>query len=130
MSNKIKLVKLNSTLKSFSHVEDIKREIKEHLIARFGASLDKVSQDPSFLELVCCILEALYKVPKNDKNKIDKKRLVIDLLIEIVPALNNQRDIEHLAKSIDYLHSKGFIVGVTKTAEIFDYVKGCFFSKK
>jgi hypothetical protein len=126
MNTKLKLVKLNSTLKSFSHIEDLKKEVKEYLMLRFGICLDKVAQDPSFLELICCLVETLYIVPKIAKQKIDKKKLVIELICELIPSLNNVKDIEHLDKSIEYLHSKGVIVGVTKTTEVYNYVKGCF----
>lgn len=126
MSSKIKLIKLNSTLKSFSHIEDIKKDIKEHLMLRFGINLDKVSQDPSFLELICCLVETLYKVPKNPKQKIDKKKLVMEIMVELMPSINTAKDLEHLDKSIEYLHSKGAIVGVTKLAEAYDYLKSFF----
>ena len=125
-SSKIKLVKLNSTLKAFSHVEDLRKDIKEYLLLRFGISLDKVCQDPSFLELVCCLVETLYKTPKNVKQKIDKKKFVIELMVELIPSFNNAKDIDHIDKSIEYLYSKGVIQGVTKVNEAISFLKGCF----
>lgn len=125
MSSKIKLVKLNSTLKAFSHVEDLKKDIKEYLMLRFGINLEKVAQDPSFLELVCCLVETLYKQPKNTKQKLDKKKFVLDLMTEMIPTFNTPKDVEHLDKSIEYLHSKGVIQGVTKVNQAIAFLKGC-----
>ena len=63
-------------------------------------------------------------------NKIDKKKVVIDVYIILKPAANNTDDRRMLDKMIEDLHSSGGILKVSRLKYYYKQIKNQLFSKR
>jgi hypothetical protein len=129
MDSKIVLVKMGSTLKHNHHIEELKKLIKKTIGDQFSGQLKDLGNDVSFILYVCNLVETLYKKPKNEKAKINKKELVINLIREICPNIDTVPAINMLEKSIEYLFEAGSIMPVTQTKQVFSGLKSFFLKK-
>ena len=102
-------------------VEFVKENIKK-------LSSDKI--DPSLLRFICNVIENSYTKKDVIDNKIDKKKVVIDVYIILKPAANNVDDRRKLDKMIEDLHSSGGILKVSRLKYYYKQIKNQLFSKK
>ena len=102
-------------------VEFVKENIKK-------LSSDKI--DPSLLRFICNVIENSYTKKDVIDNKIDKKKVVIDVYIILKPAANNTDDRIILDKMIEDLHTSGGILKVSRLKYYYKLVKNQLFSKK
>ena len=102
-------------------VEFVKENIKK-------LSSDKI--DPSLLRFICNVIENSYTKKDVIDNKIDKKKVVIDVYIILKPAANNAEDRRMLDKMIEDLHSSGGILKVSRLKYYYKQIKNQLFSKK
>ena len=129
MDSKIVLVKMGSTLKHGHHIEELKKLIKKTIGDQFSGQLKDMGNDVAFILYVCNLVETLYRKPKNDKAKINKKDLVISLIREICPNMDTVPAINMLEKSIEFLFEAGSIIPVSVKTEIFSSIKNFFLKK-
>ena len=102
-------------------VEFVKENIKK-------LSSDKI--DPSLLRFICNVIENSYTKKDVIDNKIDKKKVVIDVYIILKPSANNTDDRIMLDKMIEDLHSSGGILKVSRLKYYYKQIKNQLFSKK
>ena len=102
-------------------VEFVKENIKK-------LSSDKI--DPSLLRFICNVIENSYTKKDVIDNKIDKKKVVIDVYIILKPAANTTDDRIILDKMIEGLHTSGGILKVSRLKYYYKLVKNQLFSKK
>ena len=78
------LVKLSGT----SSIDVLVTEIVAYIRTTIkNISLDKI--DPSLLRFICNIVENSYSKKNSVDNKIDKKKIVIDVYCTLKPSANN-----------------------------------------
>lgn len=89
--------------------------VKEHYK---GMDFNVLKMDIAFLERVCCLVETGIKKYDNKKYKFNKKQLVIDALVAIIPTLNSPEQIKIIDKNIENLHDMGKIVALKNPIKI------------
>lgn len=110
---KLKLVSLKHTMKKHIAVNDMKNSICDAV--RSFPNYQELKQDVNLVKYVCNCIESTY-VSSNDKEKIDKKQLVIDIFVCLFPELNNLDQINRIVSLITFLHDNKDIhnLGVSK----------------
>jgi len=98
------LVKLNGSVSIDVLTSEIVKFLEENLKI---VNQDKV--DPSLLRYLCNIVENSYNKSKAVDNKVDKKKLVIDIYLRLKPQANTSADLLVLDKLIEDLHTNGDI---------------------
>ena len=91
-------------------------------------SPDKI--DPSLLRFICNVIENSYTKKDVIDNKIDKKKVVIDVYIILKTAANNVEDRKMLDKLIEDFHTSGQILKVSRLRYYYKVLKNQLFSKK
>ena len=119
------LVKLTGSSSVDSLIGEIVNFVKESVS---NISPDKI--DPSLLRFICNVIENSYTKKDVIDNKIDKKKVVIDVYIILKPAANNVDDRRMLDKMIEDLHSSGGILKVSRLKYYYKQIKNQLFSKK
>ena len=89
---------------------------------------DKI--DPSLLRFLCSIVENAYSKKDIIDNKIDKKKVIIDVYIILKPAANNAEDRIMLDKLIEDFRSSGQVFKVSRLRYYYELLKNQLFSKK
>jgi hypothetical protein len=102
-------------------VEYIKQSVKK-------ISADKI--DPSLLRFICNIVENSYTKKSILDNKIDKKKIAIDIYIILKPYANNAEDRVMLDSLIEDFHSSGQILKVSRLKYYYKLFKNQLFAKK
>ena len=82
------------------------------------------------LRFICNVIENSYTKKDVIDNKIDKKKVVIDVYIILKPAANNVDDRRMLDKIFEDLHSSGGILKVSRLKYYYKQIKNQLFSKK
>ena len=119
------LVKLSGT----SSIDVLVTEIVTYIRTTIkNISLDKI--DPSLLRFICNIVENSYSKKNSVDNKIDKKKIVIDVYCTLNPSANNSDDKVMVDKVIEDLHSSGQILKVFSIRYYWKVIKKHFLSKK
>ena len=119
------LVKLSGS----SSVDVIINEIIGFVNEKFKKiSPEKI--DPSLLRFLCNIIENAYTKKDIVDNKIDKKKIVIDVYIILKPQANNTEDKIILDKLIEDLHSSGQVLKVSRLRYYYKSIKNFLLSKK
>jgi hypothetical protein len=119
------LVKLSGS----SSVDTLINEIVEYI----KQSVKKISADkidPSLLRFICNIVENSYTKKSILDNKIDKKKIAIDIYIILKPYANNAEDRVMLDSLIEDFHSSGQILKVSRLKYYYKLFKNQLFSKK
>ena len=105
MSNTVKkknknldLVKLKSGLKVVNALNIVEKELRE-AINELG-DLSQLQDDPSLILHFCCLLENVTSVTLKGEQK---QELVLKFLLDAFPSLNNERDINRLKKTINFI---------------------------
>ena len=119
------LVKLSGSSSIDVLISEIVEFVKENIKK---LSSDKI--DPSLLRFICNVIENSYTKKDVIDNKIDKKKVVIDVYIILKPAANNTDDRIILDKIIEVLHTSGGILKVSRLKYYYKLVKNQLFSKK
>ena len=91
-------------------------------------SSDKI--DPSLLRFICNVIENSYTKKDVIDNKIDKKKVVIDVYIILKPSANNTDDRIMLDKLIEDFHTSGQILKVSRLRYYYKTVKKSIVFKK
>ncbi len=119
------LVKLSGS----SSVDTLINEIVEYI----KQSVKKISADkidPSLLRFICNIVENSYTKKSILDNKIDKKKIAIDIYIILKPYANNAEDRVMLDSLIEDFHSSGQILKVSRLKYYYKLFKNQLFAKK
>jgi len=122
---KASLVKLNGS----SAVEILIGEI----VSFVNENVKKVSPDkidPSLLRFICNLIENSYTKKDILDNKIDKKKIVIDVYIILKPQANNAEDKVLLEKMVEDFHSTKQNLKVSRFRYNYKLLKNHMFSKK
>ena len=119
------LVKLNGSTSVEVLIGEIVSFVNENVKK---VSPDKI--DPSLLRFICNVIESSYTKKDVLDNKIDKKKVVIDVYIILKPAANNTDNRIILGKMIEDLHTSGGILKVSRLKYYHKLIKNQLFSKK
>jgi hypothetical protein len=121
----VSLVKLNGSSAVDVLVSEIVSYVKKSIS---NISPDRL--DPSLLRFLCNVVENSYSKKDIIDNKIDKKKVVIDVYIILKPAANNAEDRIMLDKLIEDFHSSGQVLKVSRLRYYYKLLKNQLFSKK
>ena len=121
----VSLVKLNGSSAVDVLIGEIVKYVNENIKK---VSPDKI--DPSLLRFLCNIVENSYSKKDIIDNKIDKKKVVIDVYIILKLAANNAKDRIMLDKLIEDFHSSGQVLKVSRLRYYYKLLKNQLFSKK
>ena len=121
----VSLVKLSGSSAVDVLIGEIVKYVNENIKK---VSPDKI--DPSLLRFLCNIVENSYSKKDIVDNKIDKKKVVIDVYIILKPAANNSEDRIMLDKLIEDFHSSGQVLKVSRLRYYYKLLKNQLFSKK
>jgi hypothetical protein len=119
------LVKLNGSSSVELLISEIVNFVKENIKK---VSPDKI--DPSLLRFICNLIENSYTKKNILDNKIDKKKIVIDVYIILKPQANNAEDKVLLEKMVEDFHSTKQILKVSRFRYYYKLLKNHMFSKK
>jgi len=118
----VKFDKFQTSLVKLSGSSSVDALINE-IVNYINQSIKKISADkidPSLLRFICNIVENSYSKKCVVDNKIDKKKIVIDVYIILKLQANSPDDRIMLDKLIEEFHSSGPIL---KVSRLKDYYK-------
>ena len=121
----VSLVKLSGSSSVNSLIGEIVNFVKQSIT---NLSPDKI--DPSLLRFICNVVEYSYSKKDIIDNKIDKKKVVIDVYIILKPQCNNSENRVVLDKLIEDFHSSGQIIKLSRLRYYYKLLKNQLFSKK
>ena len=81
------------------------------------------------MRFLCNVVENSYSNKDIVDNKIDKKKVVIDVYIILKPQCNNTEDRVVLDKLIEDIHSSGQVLKVSRLRYYYKLLKNQLFSK-
>ena len=119
------LVKLNGSSSVEVLIGEIVNFVNENIKK---VSPDKI--DPSLLRFLCNVVENSYNKKDIIDNKIDKKKVVLDVYIILKPNSNNVDDRLILDKMVEDFHSSKQILKVSRLRYYYKILKNHLFSKK
>ena len=128
----VKFSKFQASLVKLSGSSSVDILINE-IIGFVNEKFKKISPekiDPSLLRFLCNIIENAYTKKDIVDNKIDKKKIVIDVYVILKPQANNNEDKIILDKLIEDLHSSGQILKVSRLRYYYKSIKNFLLSKK
>jgi hypothetical protein len=112
------LVKLNGSVSIDALASDIIQFVEQHVKLM---NHDKI--DPSLLRYLCNIVENSYNKSNAVDDKIDKKKLVIDIYLKLKPHCDNNEDKQVIEKLIEDFHTNGDIKQISTWSYIYKYLK-------
>ena len=119
------LVKLNGSSSVEVLIGEIVKFVNENIKK---VSPDKI--DPSLLRFLCNLVENSYTKKDVIDNKIDKKKIVVDVYMILKPHANNVDDRLILDKMVEDFHSSKQILKVSRLRYYYKILKNHLFSKK
>ena len=119
------LVKLNGSSSIDVLIGEIVSFVKENIKK---VSPDKI--DPSFLRFICNVVENSYTKKDVIDNKVNKKKVVVDVYNILKPSANNEEDRVLLEKMVEDFHSSKQILKVSRFRYYYKLLKNELFSKK
>ena len=119
------LVKLNGSSSVEVLIGEIVNFVNENIKK---VSPDKI--DPSLLRFLCNVIENSYNKKDIIDNKIDKKKVVLDVYMILKPHANNVDDRLILDKMVEDFHSSKQILKVSRLRYYYKILKNHLFSKK
>ena len=128
----VKFSKFQASLVKLSGSSSVEILINE-IIGFVNEKFKKISPekiDPSLLRFLCNIIENAYTKKDIVDNKIDQKKIVIDVYIILKPQANNNEDKIVLDKLIEDLHSSGQVLKVSRVRYYYKSIKNFLHSKK
>ena len=127
----VKFDKFQSSLVKLSGSSSVDALINE-IVEYIKQSVKKISADkidPSLLRFICNIVENSYSKKSVADNKIDKKKIVIDVYIILKPSANSTEDRAMLDRLIEDFHSSGQILKVSRLKYYYKLFKNQLFAK-
>jgi hypothetical protein len=128
----VKFDKFQSSLVKLSGSSSVDALINE-IVNYINQSIKKISADkidPSLLRFICNIVENSYSKKSVADNKIDKKKIVVDVYIILKPSANSPDDRAMLGRLIEDFHSSGQILKVSKVKYYYKLFKNQLFAKR
>jgi hypothetical protein len=128
----VKFDKFQSSLVKLSGSSSVDALINE-IVNYINQSIKKISADkidPSLLRFICNIVENSYSKKSVADNKIDKKKIVIDVYIILKPSANSPDDRIMLDRLIEDFHSSGQILKVSRLKYYYKLFKNQLFAKR
>ena len=119
------LVKLNGSSSIDVLIGEIVSFVKENIKK---VSPDKI--DPSLLRFICNVVENSYTKKDVIDNKVNKKKVVVDVYNILKPSANNEEDRVLLEKMVEDFHSSNQILKVSRFRYYYKLLKNELFSKK
>ena len=119
------LVKLNGSSSVEVLIGEIVSFVNENVK---NVSPDKI--DPSLLRFLCNVIENSYTKKDVIDNKIDKKKVVVDVYIILKPQTSTKEDRVLLEKMVEDFHSSKQILKVSRFRYYYKLLKNELFSKK
>jgi hypothetical protein len=119
------LVKLSGSSSVDALINEIVSYVKESIK---NISPDKI--DPSLLRFICNIVENSYSKKSITDNKINKKKIVVDVYIILKPSANSADDRAMLDRMIEDFHSSGQILKISRLKYYYKLLKNQLFAKK
>ena len=119
------LVKLNGSSSIDVLIGEIVSFVKENIKK---VSPDKI--DPSLLRFICNVVENSYTKKDVVDNKVNKKKVVVDVYNILKPSANNEEDRVLLEKMVEDFHSSKQILKVSRFRYYYKLLKNELFSKK
>jgi len=119
------LVKLNGSSSVELLISEIVNFVKENIKK---VSPDKI--DPSLLRFICNVVENSYTKKDVIDNKVNKKKVVVDVYNILKPSANNEEDRVLLEKMVEDFHSSKQILKVSRFRYYYKLLKNELFSKK
>lgn len=102
---KLALVCVNKKLKTKAKLQTALHEVRDMVNNKIGDVSD-LEDDINFIELLCNYVENLTKIKLKSN---EKESIVIQLLTEYFPNMNNEKDIKRLKKVIENICEKGLV---------------------
>lgn len=121
----VSLVKLAGASSVEVLIAEVVAYVKENVIK---VSPDKI--DPSLLRFICNIVENSYNKKDVVDNKIDKKKVVLDVYLVLKPSCNNVEDKNIISNLIEDLHTSEQILKVSNCRYYYKLIKKNWLSKK
>ncbi len=112
------LVKLNGSVSIDALASEIIQFVEQHVKLM---NHDKI--DPSLLRYLCNIVENSYNKSNSVDDKIDKKKLVVDIYLKLKPHSDNNEDKQVIEKLIEDFHTNGDIKKISTLSYIYKYLK-------
>ena len=119
------LVKLNGSSSIDVLIGEIVSFVKENIKK---VSPDKI--DSSLLRFLCNVVENSYTKKDVIDNKVNKKKVVVDVYNILKPSANNEEDRVLLEKMVEDFHSSKQILKVSRFRYYYKLLKNELFSKK
>ena len=123
-NSKLDLVKPKASVKKAERMNVVMEELRQK-ISELGM-IKAMYNDVSFIHHVCSLVENISKVSLNGS---EKKQLVVSLVVEQFPQLDNENDIDTIKKSIDFVCDMGTVTKVAASTVVGKSVLG-FLSKQ
>jgi hypothetical protein len=128
----VKFNKFQSSLVILSGSSSVDALINE-IVSYVKESIKNISPDridPSLLRFICNIVENSYSKKSITDNKINKKKIVVDVYIILKPNANTADDRAMLDRMIEDFHSSGQILKVSRLKYYYKLLKNQLFAKK
>ena len=119
------LVKLSGSLSVDALIDEIVSYIRQSIKNVSAAKID-----PSLLRFICNVVENSYSKKSVEQNKIDKKKIAIDVYCILKPIANSADDRAMLDSLIEDFHTSGQILKVSRLKYYYKLVKNQLFAKK
>ena len=136
MSNKLNLKKISLVNPKHSevisnNVENLVQIIKTHVYETYKNLSDDKALNLEFIKFLCCALESSdIQQSQNPVYKIDKKKIIVKLMVSFFPHKNNADYVELVEQFVQFLHNNEMIksssvVKQIKTTVINSIAKKC-----
>lgn len=121
-NSRLDLVKAQSALKREERLNTTITELRDKIVEL--GSLNNLIHEPSLVLHICQLVENITRVKLSGS---EKKQLVIQLITESIPQLNNENDMHKIGKLIDFLCECDLIKKVAETKvvakSVFNFLK-------
>jgi hypothetical protein len=128
MEQRLTLIPMSANLKYSGHIIKVTTLIKKSVLEAFPL-INSMKHNLELIHYICNLIETLLKPSPSVKNKICKQDLVIQILRDLMPCIDTEVEIQNIRRIIDFIHSSGSIIAVSKTAMRLSFVSS-FLKKK
>lgn len=101
---KLEFVKSTSSLQKAEKLNIAIDDLRQ-IFVEVG-NIEEMSDDPSFIQKVCELVENVTSISLTGKEKLE---LALQLITEKFPLLNNEKDLQRLTKQINHMVDSGLI---------------------
>lgn len=126
----LKLVNPKFTEQLKINTELIKKSIKDNTYEKYGSIDESTSESFDFISFLCDSLETCnIKQSSNPVYRIDKKKIIIQILVEMFPNKNIPQYLNMVDNFIEHSHIKGYIKALPITKKIKKSIKNYLIKK-